>query len=206
MIQIFVTQIYNKPLASPKVIRSLGNQLLEDVENLLASDEAGHQWSEKNYVSGYTSYGSVDKLHMVMPSFKKLEQALEIHLKSYLKALEFEINTKDLCLSQCWVNVMPAGAQHTAHIHPLSVISGTVYLQLPKGSSPIKFEDPRLGFFMNSPTPKLKAKLINQRFITLKPDEGDVVMFESWLRHEVPQNTTAEPRISVSFNYGWKRN
>ncbi len=206
MIQAFVTQIYNKPLASPKIFRSLGNQLLEDVENLLASDEAGHKWSEKNYVSGYTSYGSVDKLHMVMPSFKKLEQALEIHLKNYLNALEFEISAKDLYLSQCWVNVMPEGAQHTAHIHPLSVISGTMYLQLPKGSSPIKFEDPRLGFFMNAPMPKLKAKLINQRFITLKPDEGDVVMFESWLRHEVPLNTTAEPRISVSFNYGWKRN
>jgi len=206
MIQAFVTQIYNKPLANPKTLRSLGNQLLEDVENLLASDEAGHDWSEKNYVSGYTSYGSVDKLHMVMPSFKKLEQALEIHLKSYLNALEFEISAKDLYLSQCWVNVMPEGAQHTAHIHPLSVISGTMYLQLPKDSSPIKFEDPRLGFFMNAPMPKLKAKLINQRFITLKPDEGDVVMFESWLRHEVPLNTTAEPRISVSFNYGWKRN
>ncbi len=206
MIQAFVTQIYNKPLANPKILRSLGNQLLEDVENLLASDEAGHNWSEKNYVSGYTSYGSVDKLHMVMPSFKKLEQTLEIHLKNYLNALEFEISAKDLYLSQCWVNVMPEGAQHTAHIHPLSVISGTVYLQLPKGSSPIKFEDPRLGFFMNAPMPKLKAKLINQRFITLKPDEGDVVMFESWLRHEVPLNTTAEPRISVSFNYGWKRN
>lgn len=205
MIQAFVTQIYNQPLASPKVLRPLANNLLEDVENLLASDEVGHQWSEKNYVSGYTSYGSVDKLHLVFPGFKELEKALEKHLKNYLAALEYEIEAKDLYMSQCWVNVMPAGAQHTAHIHPLSVISGTVYLQLPKKSSPIKFEDPRLGFFMNSPMPKVKAKITNQRFITLKPDEGDVVLFESWLRHEVPQNTTNEPRISVSFNYGWKK-
>ncbi|AZZ36805.1 hypothetical protein CIK05_08385 [Bdellovibrio sp. qaytius] len=205
MIQAFVTQIYNQPLSSPKNLRSLGDRLLEDIENLLASDEVGHQWSQKNYVSGYTSYGSVDKLNRVFDSFKKLEQTLEIHLKNYLNSLEYEIKPKDLYMSQCWVNVMPEGAQHTAHIHPLSVISGTVYLQLPKGSSPIKFEDPRLGLFMNAPQPKLKAKITNQRFITLKPDEGDVVMFESWLRHEVPQNTTAEPRISVSFNYGWKK-
>ncbi len=205
MIQAFVTQIYNQPLAAPKNLHSLGDRLLEDVENLLASDEAGHRWSEKNYVSGYTSYSSADKLNMIFSSFKKLEQTLEIHLKSYLNALEYEVKSKDLYMSQCWVNVMPQGAQHTAHIHPLSVISGTVYLQLPKGSSPIKFEDPRLGLFMNAPMPKLKAKLANQRFITLKPDEGDVVLFESWLRHEVPQNTTAEPRISVSFNYGWKK-
>lgn len=205
MIQAFTTQIYNQPLAAPKKLRSLGNSLLEDIENLLASDEAGHKWSEKNYVSGYTSYSSADQLHRIFKSFKVLEQTLEVHLKSYLASLEYDIKPSDLYLSQCWVNVMPEGAQHTAHIHPLSVLSGTVYLQLPKGSSPIKFEDPRLGLFMNSPTPKVKAKLSNQRFITLKPDEGDVVLFESWLRHEVPQNTTAEPRISVSFNYGWKR-
>lgn len=205
MIQVFVTQIYNQPLSAPKNLRSLSNSLLEDIENLLASDEAGHRWSEKNYVSGYTSYSSADKLHMIFSSFKKLEQALEIHLKKYLASLEYEVKAQDLYLSQCWVNVMPEGAQHTGHIHPLSVISGTVYLQLPKGSSPIKFEDPRLSLFMNAPQPRLKAKLANQRFITLKPDEGDVVMFESWLRHEVPQNTTAEPRISVSFNYGWKK-
>jgi uncharacterized protein (TIGR02466 family) len=31
---------------------------------------------------------------------------------------------------------------------------------------------------------------------------GAVVLFESWLRHEVPANPGAE-RISVSFNYGW---
>lgn len=206
MIQAFVTQIYNQPLLALKPMGRLADNLLEDVENLLASDEVGHQWSEKNYVSGYTSYGSVDKLHKVFPSFKKLEKALEKHLKSYLAALEYEIEAKDLYMSQCWVNVMPSGAQHTAHIHPLSVISGTFYLQLPHKCSPIKFEDPRLGFFMNSPMPKIKAKITNQRFITLKPDEGDVVLFESWLRHEVPQNTTDEPRISVSFNYGWKRN
>lgn len=205
MIQAFVTQIYNKPLSTPKTLRSLSNKLLEDVENLLASDEAGHSWSDKNYVAGYTSYGSVDKLHLIMANFKKLEQALEIHLKNYLSSLEYDIKASDLYLSHCWVNVMPEGAQHTAHIHPLSVISGTFYLQLPKGSSVIKFEDPRLGFFMNSPMPKANAKTANKRFLSLKPKEGDVVLFESWLRHEVPQNTTKEPRISVSFNYGWKK-
>ena len=42
MIQAFVTQIYNQPLANPKTLRSLGHSLLEDIENLLASDEAGH--------------------------------------------------------------------------------------------------------------------------------------------------------------------
>jgi uncharacterized protein (TIGR02466 family) len=32
---------------------------------------------------------------------------------------------------------------------------------------------------------------------------GDVLLWESWLRHEVPMNMSEEERISVSFNYGW---
>jgi uncharacterized protein (TIGR02466 family) len=32
---------------------------------------------------------------------------------------------------------------------------------------------------------------------------GQVVLFESWLRHEVPPNPSKAPRISISFNFSW---
>ena len=32
---------------------------------------------------------------------------------------------------------------------------------------------------------------------------GRLVLFESWLRHEVSANLTRAERISVSFNYNW---
>ena len=38
----------------------------------------------------------------------------------------------------------------------------------------------------------------------LKPDVGDVLIWESWLRHEVPMNMAEDERISVSFNYKWE--
>ena len=40
-----------------------------------------------------------------------------------------------------------------------------------------------------------------QPFVYLKPAPGTVLMWESWLRHEVPANRAAEQRISISFNY-----
>lgn len=201
MTQIYQSKLMEKTAAQIKLLDSL----LEDVENLLASDEIGYDWSKKNYVAGYTSYGSVDKLHLVFPAFKTLEKALDKHIKNYIKDLDFAITSDDVYLSHCWANVMPQEAQHTAHIHPLSVISGTLYLQLPKGSSAIKFEDPRLGLFMNAPVVKTKAQTKNKRFLDVLPDVGDVILFESWLRHEVPRNRSKDPRISISFNYGWKK-
>ena len=41
-------------------------------------------------------------------------------------------------------------------------------------------------------------------FVYVKPQVGDVLLWESWLRHEVPMNLSEEDRISVSFNYAWK--
>ena len=38
-------------------------------------------------------------------------------------------------------------------------------------------------------------------FVYLVPAAGTVLMWESWLRHEVPPNAAKSERISVSFNY-----
>ena len=38
-------------------------------------------------------------------------------------------------------------------------------------------------------------------FVYLHPRAGTVLMWESWLRHEVPANGAKRPRISISFNY-----
>ena len=41
-------------------------------------------------------------------------------------------------------------------------------------------------------------------FVYLRPEPGTVLMWESWLRHEVPAGQAKAERISVSFNYGWR--
>jgi len=56
---------------------------------------------------------------------------------------------------------------------------------------------------MASPPRKENARERNQRFIEIKPQAGHVVLFESWMRHEVPQNQSPTERISISFNYDW---
>ena len=43
----------------------------------------------------------------------------------------------------------------------------------------------------------------NERTISYAAQAGTVILFESWLRHEVPANPTVEERVSVSFNYAW---
>lgn len=166
-------------------------------------DEAGQEWSEKNYRGGYTSYGSIAHLHQVSTTFGDLQKAIDKHVRSYIQHLEMDVDPKAIQMRTCWINIMPAGTAHSMHIHPLSVISGTYYVQTPKNCSSIKFEDPRMVGFMASPPRKAKAQEHNQRFVELKPQAGHLVLFESWMRHEVPQNLSSTERISISFNYDW---
>jgi uncharacterized protein (TIGR02466 family) len=207
MIQpLFPTFIYSAPLRSAQALPSLkqlNKELKEESLKFAEIDEAGQLWSKKNYKGGYTSYGSISQLHKVSTTFELLEKEINKHVRKFVKHLEMDINPKELKMSSCWINVMPPQVHHSMHIHPLSVISGTYYVQTPKGCSAIKFEDPRMEAFMASPPRKHDAKVHNQRFHSIAPSEGQVVLFESWTRHEVPKNEAKKERISISFNYDW---
>ena len=74
---------------------------------------------------------------------------------------------------------------------------------MPEGASAIKFEDPRLAMMMAAPVRNTHARDELRNFIYVTPEESEVLLWESWLRHEVPLNLTDEERISVSFNYNW---
>ncbi len=56
---------------------------------------------------------------------------------------------------------------------------------------------------MAAPPRSARAGPKNQPWITLPAVAGQVVLFESWLRHEVVTHPTAAERVSVSFNYNW---
>ena len=197
---LFVTRLYHAPLAS------LGNRL--DADELLAScltisddDEAGQDWCEENDFPGYTSYASLTDLPWRFPIFADLVKVLDAHVAEFAEDLEFDLDGKSLKLEDIWINILPPGGIHTGHIHPHSVISGTTYVALPEGTGRIKFEDPRLAMMMAAPVRRKSARAELRSFHYAAPKVGDVLLWESWLRHEVPMNMGEEERISVSFNY-----
>ena len=50
---------------------------------------------------------------------------------------------------------------------------------------------------------KTDARADNRSWITMPARAGHVLLFESWLRHEVTSNVGKGLRVSVSFNYSW---
>jgi uncharacterized protein (TIGR02466 family) len=200
---LFVTRLYRAALSefgTPVDADELENSCLSIAED----DEAGQDWCEANDFAGYTSYASLTDLAWRFPIFKDITESLDQHVAAFAADLQFDLDDRKLVLEDLWINILPEGGAHSAHIHPHSVISGTTYVAMPEGASALKLEDPRHAMMMAAP-PRIKdARTEMKSFVYVKPEVGDVLLWESWLRHEVPMNMSEDHRISVSFNYRWE--
>ena len=192
----FPTLIYNAPLQR-RGARVFNAELVSECAKIRDFDRAGRRWSDKSYPGGYTSYGSFDKLHKFSSTFDRLRELIDPHVRAYARAAMWDMRGRKLAMTDCWLNVMPRGTSHSFHLHPQSVVSGTYYVQTPRGCPGLKFEDPRLSKMMAAPPRRAKQRT----HIEYPARAGQVILFESWLRHEVAASRVNELRISVSFNY-----
>jgi uncharacterized protein (TIGR02466 family) len=201
---LFVTPVCEATLTTDRSFENFNGEILDACLLLEAEDQAGRAWSRAHAYSGYTSYGSLDDLPQRMSVFAELKRRLDRHARAFAEALSLDLRGGKLRLDSLWVNVLKPGGAHSGHIHPHSVISGTYYVTTPPGASALKLEDPRLPLMMAAPPRLSDAPEAAQTFVYLQPSPGTVYLWESWLRHEVPANRARTPRVSVSFNYGWR--
>jgi uncharacterized protein (TIGR02466 family) len=200
VLSLFPTQVYRAPLQRAGA-NAFNARLLRECAQYREDDVAGQAWSRLRYPGGYTSYGSLNRMHTLSPTFALLGRRLQRHVRAYASRLELDLAGRELALTDCWINMMPRGVTHGLHLHPLSTISGTYYVRTPKGVPGLKLEDPRLDRYMAAP-PRLAGGQ-HAPWYTVPVAAGTVVLFESWLRHEVPPNPVAAERVSISFNFNW---
>jgi uncharacterized protein (TIGR02466 family) len=186
---LFATPLYEAEIGDPELL----GELAHSIRTLAEEDEAGGRWSREHRYAGYTSYASLNDLPRRDPSIADLAKVLTRHASAFAKAAGFELDRKPK-LDSLWVNLLKSGGHHSGHIHPHSVISGTLYVEVPAGSGSIRFEDPRLPLMMAAPRRP-------DTFVTVDPRPGLLLMWESWLRHEVLPGTGRGERLSISFNF-----
>ena len=194
---LFTTLFYEGALDAPDLLSELEESCL-----LLADeDEAGRRWCREHNYRGYTSYASLNDLPSRDPRFADLVRLLNRHVAAFAADCAFDLGGRRLKLDSLWVNVLKPGGAHSGHIHPHSVVSGTVYVAVPEGSGALTLEDPRLPMLMAAPPRRPDAPESLRNFVYAEPSPGSVFLWESWLRHEVVPGTGRGERISISFNY-----
>jgi uncharacterized protein (TIGR02466 family) len=196
--RLFITDLYSAALDDSG---ELNADLLDAAKMLAKEDKAGRAWCRENGYQGYTSYSSLDDLVTRATCFDQLARLIKPHADRFADQLQMDLRGKRMKLDNIWVNVLEPGGSHSGHIHPHCVLSGAYYVRVPDGASSLKFEDPRLPMMMSAPAPREGADESRRRFVYVAPKAGDLLLWESWLRHEVPPNRAASSRVSVSFNY-----
>ena len=199
---LFVTRLYHARLSEYGAPVD-AQELEASCYSIAEDDAAGQAWCEREGYPGYTSYASLSDLPWRFPIFQHVVDSLDRHVLAFAEDLEFDLDGRGLVLEDIWINILPEGGSHASHIHPHSVISGTTYVAMPDGASALKLEDPRSARLMAAPPRRKDAREALRTFVYVAPQVGDVLMWESWLRHEVPMTMAEDERISVSFNYKW---
>ena len=194
--RLFATGLYEGEIDDPSLVESLAHS----IRTLAEDDAAGRKWSKDKGYKGYTSYASLNDLPRRDPAVGDLQKVLTRHAGLFARELAFELARKPK-LDSIWVNLLKPGGHHTGHIHPHSILSGTLYVEVPKDSGPICFEDPRLPMMMAAPVRREDAPEELRPFITVDPRPGLILMWESWLRHEVLPGQAKGDRLSISFNF-----
>ncbi len=193
---LFVTHLYEAELGGPALLAELAHS----IRTLAIDDHAGRRWSRDKGYKGYTSYASLNDLPRRDPAFADLAKLLTRHAAAFATELAFDLARKPK-LDSMWANLLKSGGHHSSHLHPHSILSGTLYVEVPEGSGNIRFEDPRSGLMMAAPPRREDAPDALKPFAAIAPRPGLLLLWESWLRHEVLPGTAKADRLSVSFNF-----
>ena len=142
---LFPTKLYRARIARADAL----NVDLAHASRVIAdADKAGQAWCRQHGYRGYTSYASLNDLPWRDPTFAALKDELDAHATAFARELDYDLAGRTLAIDSMWVNILAPGGAHSGHIHPLSVLSGVYYVDVPDGASALKLEDPRLAMMM----------------------------------------------------------
>lgn len=105
-------------------------------------------------------------------------------------------------IKELWVNLLQTGGRQALHNHANSFVSGVLYLTPCDASARTVFARGMGGpqfVFSNSHAGVANGPFNADKWVAPAPAAGDLLLFPSYLLHEVPVNAGG-PRITLAFN------
>lgn len=176
--------LFPTPVAFFTLDRDYTKAELDYVKNLTQRGNMGNTSSENNYV-------------LASPELADIADFVKQSVKQYLDSVYAPIRDVNLRVTQSWCNYTKPGQFHHKHEHPNSFVSGVMYLQSDPKVDRIYFY--RAGYQqLKLPTETFNAYNSESWWFEAVP--GQLILFPSYLTHMVETTTSADTRISMSFN------
>ena len=145
----------------------------------------------------YTTIGSPRAL-FDHKEFEPLCNTIMDETNDFANALELEIEKHPLKFNECWLNIYSQGHAQEVHNHANSVISGIYYAKAPKGSGDLLIHSPYSDVMLDPPNKNTNG--YNLKAMSIKPQEGMMILFRSFVKHSVKPTRCDDERISIAFN------
>ena len=176
-----------------KYYKKLNLELESYILNLKKKDKTGQK---KSNAGGWLSpfFNLEDKVP------KKFIQNIQKFLQKVIEdEIGWEYITNKVKIISMWSIINNKNSFNIKHNHPNSYLSAAYYVKAPKNSGNINFYDTKEQKNIRSPKVK-KFTDISAVVSSLEPEEGDLLLFPSYLYHAVEENLSDNNRIVISFN------
>lgn len=105
----------------------------------------------------------------------------------------------DFSIREFWYNEMTSGQYHRKHIHPGRCFAAVIYVDMPENCAGITFDSPSTRFDRMFAT----ASFLKQEYsmeIEIVPKQGEMIMWEAWIPHQVKASTFEGIRRCVGID------
>ena len=143
------------------------------------------------------------KLNEDMP--KKIISLFKKNINTALDDMNWNLEKQHAKITSMWAIINKMGASNHKHQHGNSDLSAAYYVKAPLDCGDIVFYDPRPAAVFKHPSCK-SPNILNATVNSIKPEEGLLVLFPSYLEHSVNANLSNQKRIVISFNLSMENN
>ena len=181
-------------LATYKDLAVEAKTLFENNEGL-AVTKYGHRTTLKDYYNG----NAVTEEEKHPEIVNKIKDVILKEAKELLKKCGYAVDKYDFFVSNLWLNEMYSGTSSPEHTHYGAVLSGCFYVEMPQNASGINFG----GFLSRFDRPVLDIESFttyNSNYWRLIPEEGTLLMWESYVKHYVEPTEYEGKRRSIAFD------
>ena len=128
---------------------------------------------------------------------------ISVKIQKAMEDMGWDLKKNKIEIPNIWSIINKRGSSNAMHIHSNSYISAAYYVKAPEKCGDIVFYDPRQSRLVRKPKIS-KLNSLNGEEVNIKPTDGLLVLFPSYLYHSVNENLSNEERIVISFNVDLK--
>ena len=136
---------------------------------------------------------------------KSFIEGIKKNINVALNDMNWDLNKQSVKINNLWAIINEKGAWNQKHHHSNSDLSAAYYVSAHESCGDIVFYDPRPAPVYKNPITKNPNNL-NATVNSIKPEDGMLVLFPSYLEHSVNPNMSDKKRIVISFNINLEKN